>query len=141
MGPQGPGPARINGCAKVLAFWLERDPHINPPQDLGQSRGGAHRHPQVQAQPGSCGQSRQHPAVPAGQDGQKAWGPVSTGPSSLVPAGLGAAGLGKKAQVNPGAATPAQPRGCPLPELYQGRLGGASRRLGLTGTGLPAAEV
>lgn len=123
MGPQGPGPARINGCAKVLAFWLERDPHINPPQDLGQSRGGAHRHPQVQAQPGSCGQSRQHPAVPAGQDGQKAWGPVSTGPSSLVPAGLGAAGLGKKAQVNPGH------HACPAPRVpFAGALPGPTWR-------------
>lgn len=50
-------------------------------------------------------------------------------------------GAGKEGSGEPGAAMPAQPRGCPLPELYQGRLGGASRRLGLTGTGLPAAEV
>lgn len=43
-------------------------------------------------------------------------------PSSLVPAGLGVAGLGEKAQVNPGAATPAQPRRCPLPGALPGPI-------------------
>lgn len=38
--PQGWGPARVNGGAKVLAFWLEKDPHINPPQGRRQSSRG-----------------------------------------------------------------------------------------------------
>lgn len=54
-GPKGWGPVRINGRAKVLAFWLERDPHINPSQDHGQSSRGAggapaRLHPRSQAQ-------------------------------------------------------------------------------------------
>ena len=100
-GSQGAGTRwSPQGCAKVLAFWRERDPHINPPEGRRQSSGmGVHLHPKDPS-PGSgpAATSDSHPGCASWQDRQglarRPGGRVSTGPGSVVPAGLGEAGLG-----------------------------------------------
>ena len=69
-GPQGAGTRwSRRSCAKVLAFWRERDPHINPPEGRRQSSGmGAYVHPRAQAQAQVLWpELTATPAVPAGR--------------------------------------------------------------------------
>lgn len=118
MGPQGPGPARINGRARVLAFWLERNPHISPPQDLGQSsRVGLTSIPGPKPRLGSCGQSRQPPLwCQLARMARRPGGQSALAQALWCQLGLDRPGLGKKAHVNPGATTPApSPTAAPLP--------------------------
>lgn len=65
--PEGGDPLEL---CKGPGFWLERDPHINPPEGRGQGSGvEAHLPPRAQAQtPVLWPELTVTPAVPAGQD-------------------------------------------------------------------------
>lgn len=140
--PTAGPPESPRGRAKVLAFWLERDPHINPPGvSRAEQRDRMHLHPGAQAQTQVLQPQVRSPC-------RASWpGPLGLarrpgGQSARAPALWCQLGWEEgSAKTSLQAARPPHPPVASLPVSPPGRLRASSGRWGLTGTGLTAAEV